>query len=136
MSENATAETVARTLASHRDGITVRDLATEAGVGQSTAAKTLAAMQNAGTATPTPAPATGNRKGADIWRPVADDATAAPDEAPVADDTPATPDEAPVADDTPATPDEAPVPAGPRQPDLKVLIMAGVLGDHPDGVEA
>jgi hypothetical protein len=50
-----------------------------------------------------------------------------------------TPDEAP---DEPAdepVPAEAPVsapPAGPRQPDLKVLIMAGVLGDHPDGVSA
>jgi hypothetical protein len=189
MSENTTtAETVARTLASHPDGITVRDLATEAGVGQSTAAKTLAAMETAGTATRTPGPANGNRKGADIWRPVADDATATPDEAPVADDATATPDEATVADDATATPDEAPVAddatatpdeapvaddatatpdeapvaddatvtpdeasvaddataapdeapvaAAPRQPDLKVLIMAGVLGDHPDGVEA
>ncbi|MET8263120.1 hypothetical protein ABZU92_03900 [Micromonospora arida] len=27
-------------------------------------------------------------------------------------------------------------PVGPRQPDLKVLIMAGVLGGHPDGVTA
>jgi len=131
MSENTTttttttttAATVARTLANHPDGITVRDLATEAGVGQSTAAKTLAAMETAGTATRTPGPANGNRKGADIWRPVADDATAAPDEAPVADD-------------ATAAPDEAPVPAAPRQPDLKILIMAGVLGDHPDGVDA
>jgi len=80
MSENTTAATVARTLANHPDGITVRDLVTEAGVGQSTAAKTLAAMETAGTATRTPGPANGNRKGADIWRPVADDATATPDE--------------------------------------------------------
>jgi hypothetical protein len=155
------AETIARTLANHSDGITVRDLAAEAGVGTSTAAKTLAAMETAGTATRTPSPANGNRKGADIWRPVtydtptpdeapvaddatatrdeapiADDATATPDEAPVADDATATPDEAPVADDATAIPDEAPVPAAPRQPDLKVLIMAGVLGDHPDGVSA
>jgi len=123
MSENTTtAETVARTLVSHPDGITVRDLATEAGVGQSTAAKALAAMQNAGIATRTAGPFTGNRKGADIWRPVADDGTATPDEAPVADDATATA--------------EAPVPSGPRQPDLKVLVMAGVLGDHPDGVDA
>ena len=27
-------------------------------------------------------------------------------------------------------------PVGPRQPDLKVLIMAGVLGGHPDGITA
>ncbi|GAA4466611.1 MarR family transcriptional regulator [Phytohabitans houttuyneae] len=143
------AETIARTLANHPDGITVRDLATEAGVGQSTAAKTLAAMQTAGTATRTPGPASGNRKSADIWHPVADDTTATPDEAPVADDGTGmpdeapvahdgttTPDEAPVADDATATAEEAPVPAAPRQPDLKVLIMAGVLGDYPDGVEA
>ncbi|PSK65572.1 hypothetical protein B0E53_02473 [Micromonospora sp. MH33] len=34
---------------------------------------------------------------------------------------------------------DAPVsgaPVGPRQPDLKVLIMAGVLGGHPDGITA
>jgi hypothetical protein len=140
MSDNATtattaADTVAATLANHPDGITVRDLATEAGVGTSTAAKTLAAMETAGTATRTPGPTNGNRKGADIWHPVTGDA-ATPDEAPVADDATATPDEAPVADDATATDDEAPVPAAPRQPDLKVLIMAGVLGDHPDGVEA
>jgi hypothetical protein len=160
MSETTTtvttaAETIARTLANHSDGITVRDLAAEAGVGQSTTAKTLAAMETAGTATRTPGPANGNRKGADIWRPVtddtptpdeaavADDATATRDEAPIADDATAapddataTPDEAPVADDATATLDEAPVPAAPRQPDLKVLIMAGVLGDHPEGVSA
>ena len=64
------AETVAATLDNHPDGITVRDLATEAGVGQSTAAKALAAMANAGTATRTPGPANGNRKSADIWHPV------------------------------------------------------------------
>jgi hypothetical protein len=117
------AETVAATLANHPDGITARDLADKAGVGTSTAAKALAAMETAGTATRTPGPATGNRKSADIWRPV----TAA---------TAATGDEAPMADDAAGTADEAPVPNAPRQPDLKVLIMAGVLGDHPDGVDA
>jgi hypothetical protein len=45
------------------------------------------------------------------------------------------------ADDTPAdaAAEVAPVsgaPVGPRQPDLKVLIMAGVLGGHPDGITA
>jgi hypothetical protein len=67
---------------------------------------------------------------------VADDAAAPADEAPVADDAAAPADEAPVADDAAAPADEAPAPAAPRQPDLKVLIMAGVLGDHPDGVSA
>jgi len=180
------AETVAATLANHPGGITARDLATEASVGASTAAKTLAAMETAGTATRTPGPANGNRKSADIWHPVVDDSASPADGAPVADSaTPvddsaspadgapvadsATPvddsaspaDGAPVADSaTPAddsaspadgapvadsaTPaddsaspaDEAPVASTPRQPDLKVLIMAGVLGDHPDGVSA
>jgi len=79
---------------------------------------------------------------------VTDDSTAATSEAPMADDSTTATDGAPVADDstprinddpgTDATPvtDEAPVAATPRQPDLKVLIMAGVLGDHPAGVSA
>ncbi len=64
----------------------------------------------------------------------ADEATtAATDEAmPTADDT------APDTDE--GVPAEAPVSGAPvevrRDPDLKVLIMAGVLGDHPDGVSA
>ncbi|MEU7753634.1 hypothetical protein [Micromonospora sp. NPDC049171] len=94
----------------------------------------------------------------------ATDATPDAADEPTADnDGPATADE-PTAEDAPATdaasdeagtdttPDaadeatlpEAPVsgapvsgaPVGPRQPDLKVLIMAGVLGGHPDGVTA
>ncbi|MEV0396496.1 MarR family transcriptional regulator [Polymorphospora rubra] len=169
-----TTTTVARTLANHPDGITVRDLAAEAGVGQSTAAKALAAMEADGTATRTPGPTNGNRKSADIWHPAT---TAATDEPTPADDAPETTpdatDEPTPADDAPdATPDatdeatpaddanggggadesalpEAPVsgapvsgvplsgvPVAPRQPDLKVLIMAGVLGGHPDGITA
>ncbi|MFG1902485.1 hypothetical protein [Micromonospora carbonacea] len=183
-----TATTVARTLANHPDGITVRDLAGEAGVGQSTAAKALAAMEADGTATRTPGPTNGARKSADIWHPVTTDATDEPTPADNATDateatpgdyaTDATPDatdeatsatdEATQGDDaTDATPDatdeaapaddanggggadesalpEAPVsgapvsgvPVAPRQPDLKVLIMAGVLGGHPDGITA
>ncbi|WP_329007589.1 hypothetical protein OG271_17885 [Micromonospora rifamycinica] len=81
--------------------------------------------------------------------------TDATDEPTVADDGPTTADE-PTAEDAPATDaattdvadevtlPEAPVsgvpvsgaPVGARQPDLKVLIMAGVLGGHPDGVTA
>jgi hypothetical protein len=122
------AESVATALSAHPDGITARDLATAAGVGASTAAKNLVAMETAGTATRTPGPANGNRKTADLWRPattpeettmtttthastadeapVTDDASTA-DEAPVADDA-STADEAPVADDA-STADEAPV---------------------------
>jgi hypothetical protein len=127
------AVTVATTLAAHPDGITTRALADASGVSPSTVAKTLTAMEADGTATRTPGPANGNRKTADIWHP----ATTTP-----ADETPA--DAAP-ADETPA--DAAPAdvatvapvsgaPVGPRQPDLKVLIMAGVLGGHPEGVTA
>ena len=147
-----TTATVARTLANHPDGITVRDLATEAGVGQSTASKALAAMEADGTATRTPGPTNGNRKSADIWHPATTDATDEP--TPGDDATDATPDandEATPADDAnggggadesalPETPvSGAPVsgvPVAPRQPDLKVLIMAGVLGGHPDGITA
>jgi hypothetical protein len=122
------AESVATALSAHPDGITARDLATAAGVGASTAAKTLVAMETAGTATRTPGPANGNRKPADLWRPattpeettmtattdastaheapVTDDASTA-DEAPATDDA-STADEAPATDDA-STADEAPV---------------------------
>lgn len=158
------AETVARTLADHPDGITTRDLADAAGVSPSATSKALTAMETDGTATRTPGPANGNRRPADIWRPVTDAATdeAATDENP-ADDVAEGQTSAAVADvemptDAPAdeaptaTPDEVPdtvapaeveeaapvsgAPVSPRQPDLKVLIMAGVLGGHPDGVTA
>ncbi|MET0494338.1 MAG: hypothetical protein ABW000_14520 [Actinoplanes sp.] len=141
------AETVATALAAHADGITTRALSDAAGVSPSSVAKALAAMEAAGTATRTPGPANGNRKPADIWHPV----TATPaDEAPSDDATPAdTADDSPadetLADETPA--DDSPAdaakvapvsgaPVGPRQPDLRVLIMAGVLGGHPDGLTA
>jgi hypothetical protein len=131
------AETVARTLADHPGGITARALADAAGIGASTASKALALLETAGTATRTPGPANGNRKTADIWHPATTaPADQLPTDAPPADETPTTDtsgDETP--NDTAA---EAPAPAGttPRQPELKVLIMAGVLGDHPDGVSA
>ena len=145
------AETVAATLNAHTDGITTRDLATASGVSQSATAKALAAMEAAGTAIRTPGPANGNRKSADIWHTVTD--TAPADETPntadtaPADEIPDTADEtAPDADEAhgddmaaETAPAEAPVsgpPVGPRQPDLKVLIMAGVLGGHPDGITA
>ncbi|WP_285685418.1 MarR family transcriptional regulator [Actinoplanes sp. NBRC 103695] len=84
-------------------------------------------------------------------------ADASPADASPADETPAdaspadaspadvTPADASPADETPAdaSPADAgavaPVsgaPVGPRQPDLKVLIMAGVLGGHPEGITA
>ena len=157
------AETVAAALTAHADGITTRALSDAAGVSPSSVAKALAAMEAAGTATRTPGPANGNRKPADIWHPVtatpADEVPGDATPADVADETPAdtTPadetqaddssadatDETPAdspADETPADAAQvAPVsgaPVGPRQPDLRVLIMAGVLGGHPDGLTA
>jgi len=77
-----------------------------------------------------------------------DDPTATTDE-PTTDDAPATTDgpttdDAPTTDEAADTTDEASLPEAPvsgapvavRQPDLKVLIMAGVLGGHPDGITA
>ncbi|SCL26370.1 hypothetical protein GA0070616_3295 [Micromonospora nigra] len=77
----------------------------------------------------------------------ADEPTA--EDAPPTDPTPDTADDEAGTDTTPDTADEAPLPeapvsgtpvsgapVGPRQPDLKVLIMAGVLGGHPDGITA
>jgi hypothetical protein len=159
MSATATpaAESVARTLAAHPDGITARDLATAAGVGASTASKVLVAMEAAGTATRTPGPANGNRKPADIWHPAitteeptmtdeipTTDTTTTTDEAPA--DTTDTTDEAPATADTtdeaPATNDtklpEAPVSGAPSGGSdyFKVVMVAGILGDYPDGVAA
>ena len=78
----------------------------------------------------------------------ADESTA---DEPTAEDAPPTDPATDAADDAADTDaaDEAPLPeapvsgapvsgapVGPRQPDLKVLIMAGVLGGHPDGITA
>lgn len=147
------AETVARTLTEHPDGITTRDLAKAAGVAQTTAQNALTAMESAGTARRTPGVADGKRRAPDLWRPTNTDTTGDAPEAtidtPDATDTPDTPDSASDAPEAavdttdttgalvvvaPVSAPPAPVP--PRQPDLKVLIMAGVLGDHPDGVSA
>lgn len=73
-----------------------------------------------------------------------DEATTTANDTATPDPTPDATDEATAADaaDGPTLP--APVsgvpvsgaPVAPRQPDLKVLIMAGVLGGHPDGITA
>ncbi|WP_018789183.1 hypothetical protein [Micromonospora sp. CNB394] len=83
---------------------------------------------------------------------MADEATSTDDARTADDATPDVADEASSADSVMSddgaaeaqTLPEAPVsavpvsgaPVGPRQPDLKVLIMAGVLGGHPDGITA
>jgi hypothetical protein len=101
--------------------------------------------------TPAPAPETGDAPPAPATDDATTDPTPDPADEPTTDDAPtaaseATPDaDAPAAGPTDeATLSEAPVsgapvsgaPVGPRQPDLKVLIMAGVLGGHPDGITA
>ncbi|MEU8370078.1 hypothetical protein [Micromonospora tulbaghiae] len=83
--------------------------------------------------------------------PTADNYGPATADEPTAEDAPAadTASDEAATDTTPDTADEAPLPeapvsgapvsgapVGPRQPDLKVLIMAGVLGGHPDGITA
>ncbi|WP_213454666.1 hypothetical protein [Rhizomonospora bruguierae] len=128
-------------------GLTARKLAGQANLPLPAVTEALAAMEAAGTATRTPGATNGNRTGADTWHPTTPDAT---DEATAADDT-ATPDatdeatdEATTADDADGPTLSAPVsgvpvsgaPVAPRQPDLKVLIMAGVLGGHADGITA
>ncbi|WBB53874.1 hypothetical protein [Verrucosispora sp. WMMD573] len=142
-------------------GVTARKLAGTANLPLPVVTEALTAMEAAGTATRTPDPTKGNRKSADTFElatttddtPAAEDAPATTDEL-TPDDAPATTDEPTPSDDAPATGPaeaadeatlpEAPVsgapvsgaPVGPRQPDLKVLIMAGVLGGHPDGITA
>ncbi|MFC7527535.1 MarR family transcriptional regulator [Actinoplanes sp. GCM10030250] len=108
MSATATpaAESVARTLAAHPDGITARDLATAAGVGASTAAKALVAMEAAGTATRTPGPANGNRKPADLWHPATTTEEPAMTDLTVTDEIPAASDDT-ATDDAPAAEGEA-----------------------------
>lgn len=167
MSATATpaAESVARALNEHPDGITARDLAAAAGVGASTAAKVLVAMETAGTATRTPGPANGNRKPADIWHPatsteeptMTDDTTT--DEILAASDDTTTDEALAASEDTasedtttedttttteaPADLPEAPVSAAPVSGArsggadyFKIVMVAGILGDHPNGVAA
>lgn len=149
---------VEKELRDNPEGTTARKIASKIKIGLREVNEVLTAMEIAGVATRTHGEATGNgRKGADVWRFNTTDATPARDEAPTddteGDATPAT-DEAPADDDTDsdATPAEAPVSAVPVSavpvsgaptsgaptgtPDLKIVMVAGVLGDHPDGVSA
>ncbi|WP_341718803.1 hypothetical protein QQG74_03235 [Micromonospora sp. FIMYZ51] len=155
---------VAEALRDH-PGVTARKLAGTANLPLPVVTEALTAMETAGTATRTPDPTKGNRKSADTFElATTTDATPDPASEPTpADDAPATTDATPDPASEPTSADdangadeadestlpEAPVsgapvsgvpvsgaPVGPRQPDLKVLIMAGVLGGHPDGITA
>ncbi|GIF04667.1 MarR family transcriptional regulator [Actinoplanes siamensis] len=123
----AAVESITAALTSYPDGMTTRDLADATGLTVTVVSKTLATMEADGTARREPDPK--GRKTADTWHPVtpADEAT----DAPADDATPAPADEAAL----PEAPVSAP-PVAPRKPDLKVMIMAGVLGDHEDGITA
>ncbi|MBT8226242.1 MAG: hypothetical protein HKP61_15985 [Dactylosporangium sp.] len=125
--------------------MTTRELAKVAGLGQTTVQNALVDLEAAGTARRTPGAANGKRRSADMWRPIVagPDVTteAITDHTDPATDPADVPAGQPDASDTPADTsdptdngDEAPV--APRQPDLKVLIMAGVLGNHSVGVSA
>jgi len=151
------AATVAEELRRYPDGLTARKIAGQANLGLAAVGDVLTEMEAAGTVTRTPGEATGkgNRRAADVWTlpadaPATPDAAgttvdAASDTAPAPGET--TPDtEASVADvsdptDTTAERDtlpEAPVSGAPvGSPDhYKIVMVAGVLGDHPDGVSA
>ncbi|WP_327025159.1 hypothetical protein [Micromonospora sp. NBC_01739] len=100
------------------------------------------------------APATADKPTPADDAPATGDTTPTPADIEPTTDAPATADEPTPTTDAPATgpakaADEAPLPeapvsgapvsgapVGPRQPDLKVLIMAGVLGGHPEGITA
>jgi hypothetical protein len=158
---STTIRTLTAALTDNSDGMTTSDLAHATGLTVPTISKALTEMQTDGSARREAGPK--GRKSADLWFP-ATPATEAPDgdstpadevtsAAPADDNTPAT--ETPetpadtasaseTGDTTPAPVDEAtspeaPVsapPVAPRKPDLKVMIMAGVLGEHPDGITA
>ncbi|MBB2943242.1 hypothetical protein FB565_002955 [Actinoplanes lutulentus] len=141
-------ESVTAALTTNPDGMTTRSLADATGLTVAVVSKALTSMEADGTARRDANP--NGRKSADTWH------SATPvDAAPAADTTPGTettedadaPAAVTLADepgDTPAPADEATLPEAPvsappvvpRKTDLKVMIMAGVLGDHPDGITA
>jgi hypothetical protein len=127
------AESVRRTLADHPQGITVRDLASRAGVSVSATHHALSALQTHGQVRQIVPAAVNGRRPAALWHLSPDTATPAATAEPQMDpDTPSAPSvvPAPTGDPTP------PPPVPTAQPDLKVLIMAGVLGTHPQGIPA
>ncbi|MEU8660630.1 hypothetical protein [Actinoplanes philippinensis] len=148
----AAVESVTAALTAYPDGMIARDLADATGLSTTAVSKALTAMAADGTARREADP--NGRKSADTWYPAtpadettpatdapADETDAATDPAPEApaDETDAATDPAPEApadaENLPEAPVSAP-PVAPRKPDLKVMIMAGVLGDHEDGITA
>jgi hypothetical protein len=127
-------------LARTTEGITSRKLAAAVTLDLRQVNEALAAMEAAGTVASTP----GARKGAELWTlatPTATDADASTDADTIAPDAEASTDA-----DTPTdtnTDDVAPVSGAPTSgapvgsaDHFKIVMVAGVLGDHPDGVSA
>jgi hypothetical protein len=130
MSDTTNIDAITRALADTPDGATAKDLATVTGLSPATAQKVLTAMETAGTATRTAGATNGGRRNADTWRPATTDVSA---EVAPADDATTT---VTVTDGDPAPSPDAPEPAPtqPRKPDLKVMLMAGVLEGRADGI--
>ncbi len=130
----AAVESVTAALIANPDGMITHDLADATGLTVTAVSKALTTMKADGTARRVADPK--GRKTADTWYPAtpADETTPATD-AP-ADETDAPADPAPAdAENLLEAPVSAP-PVAPCKPDLKVMIMAGVLGDHGDGITA
>ncbi|WP_028569043.1 MarR family transcriptional regulator [Salinispora tropica] len=146
-------------------GVTARKLAGQENLSVRVVTEALKVMEAAGTAIRTPGPTNGNRKSADLWEPAipttdatpdtADEASpadsdassnAAEDEVTTTDATPDTADEASPADSDASSNAAAHVAPGSVAPvsgapsgagdHLKIVMVAGVLGDYPDGVSA
>ncbi|WP_025620657.1 MarR family transcriptional regulator [Salinispora cortesiana] len=134
---NEAQSVVAAALRRH-PGLTARKLAGQENLPLPVVTEALNTMEATGTAIRTPGPTNGNRKGADLWEPTTptNDTT---------DTTPDTADEAtPAGSDTSGNAADAapvsgvPVSGGPSGAGdhLKIVMVAGVLGDYPDGVSA
>lgn len=140
---------VRQTLAEHPQGITVRDLASQVGMSVTATTNALSDLRTHGQARQATGGATNGRRPAVLWHPASDPAdTDAPVDSRAQDadagtrkeqGTP-TPVTASGQDGSPSAAPGAPSPAAPTvpaaPPDLKVLIMAGVLGNHPQGIPA
>lgn len=156
-------ETIGRYLAEHPDGATVREMAGATNIPASSVKTALGVLASAGAVVRVPGRSKDNPRTADVWRPAAtgtpDTTTGDSDPKPASDDPPSTSTPAPATatasgsgsgdggerngetgsdeGDTaePATPVSAP-PAMSEADRFRLLIVAGYLGDHPDGITA
>jgi hypothetical protein len=109
-------------------GLTARKIAGIGTLSLRDVGQALSTMEANGTATRTEGERNGNRKGADIWTPTTDTTSTPNTDVTASTDAPMS--GAPVSG--------APVSGGPASGKdyLKVVMVAGILADHPDGVSA